>query len=395
MSPVGSGKARCVGRPVPWAEFGRRSWDVGSRRDPGPGPLAGLRLRPVRPSWRLVWIAFLLCVLPAAGQGAVDDPIAAAAPGMARVADGALRIERGAGRLPLFVPPAEKLDFRVEISIGPIRRASVGRFELATGVEPYRTGLPLPGQAPADEGRVGWLRSTAKGGHLGYHVEHEYLVRHLPVDWPRTIFRDTQSGSENRRRELKLGEREGRLEIVYRSDRHCSGCDRREHVVAGAFPWQGEKHCERCKRAEHRVWRDPQTRALPGGTVDMLSAVYLARSLILADEERVTFPLIDKTRVWDVLLERGRRAVIETRAGSFDAYQVVLSTTLPEGEEPSDGEFEGLFGIRGSIEIWVHALTGVPVRIAGVVPVGPLKLDAAILLGGYQGTPSAFVPIER
>ncbi len=344
---------------------------------------------------RLSWIPFFLTLLPAAGQGAVDDPTAASAPGLARVATGALRIERGAQHLPLLVPPSEKLSFRVEVSVGPIRRANVGRFELSSGVEPYRAGLPVPGRTPADEGRVGWLRSTAKGGYLGYHVEHEYLVRHLPVDWPRSIFRDTQSGSENRRRELKLGERDGQLESIFRSDRHCSGCDRREHVVAGAFPWQGEKHCERCKRAEHRVWRDPETRALPEGTVDMLSAVYLARSLILAGEERVSFPLVDKTRVWDVLLERGRRAVIETRAGSFDAYQVVLSTTLPEGEEPSDSEFEGLFGIRGSIEIWVHASTGVPVRIAGVVPVGPLKLDAAILLSDYQGTPPAFAPTGR
>jgi hypothetical protein len=336
-----------------------------------------------------------LAVLQPLQARVADDPAPASAATASYVAAGALRIERGPDLLPLIVPPGEKLDFRVELSMGPIRGASVGRVELSSGVEPYRSGLPLPGQAVVDEGRVGWFRSLALGGYLGYSVEHEYVARHLPVAWPRVIFRDVQSGSENRRRELKIGQRDGESVSVSRSDGHCNGCSRREHFVAGAFPWQGEKHCERCKRAEHRVWREPVTRTLPQDAVDMLSAVYLARSLLLSGEEQVTIPLIDKTRLWEVNLERGERAVIETRAGHFDAYRMIFTASLPEGEEESDSEFEGLFGIRGAVNIWVHALTGVPVLISGVVPLGPLKLDTAVTLSGYQGTPPTFAPLAR
>lgn len=343
----------------------------------------------------LLALHLALCADLRSGPQGPDELTSAAMAKGPAVAAGALRVERGPDELPLFVPPAEKLDFRVELSVGPIRNAGVGRVELSAGVEAYRSGLPLPGQALADEGRMGWLRSLARGGYLGYSVEHEYISRHLPTDWPRVVFRDTQSGSENRRRELRIGVRDGEPLSIYRSDGHCGGCDRREHVVSGAFPWQSERHCRRCKRAEHRVWRDPVSRALPVDTVDMLSAVYLARSLVLSGELTVTFPLIDRTRLWNVTLERGERAVVETRAGSFDAYRVVLSTSLPEGEEPTDGEFEGLFGIRGNIDIWVHASTGVPVLIGGVVPIGPLKLDASVSLSSYQGTPHAFAPLAR
>ena len=336
----------------------------------------------------------LLALLPLSAR-AGEDPSTASAPKPGTVAPGFLRVERGDAHLPLLVPPAEALEFHVEVSVGPIRGASVGRLELSTGVEPYRSGLPMPGQAAAAEGQAAWLKSVAKGGYLGYDVEHEYVSRHLPVDWPRVIFRDSQSGSENRRRELKIGTREGAHTSVFRSDGHCKGCTRREHVVAGAFPWQGESHCDGCKRGEHRLWRDPVSRELPEGAADMLSAVYLARSLLLSGETKTVIPLIDKTRLWEVTLERGARAVIETKAGSFDAYKIVLSTRLPEGEPESDSQFEGLFGIRGSIDIWVHATTGVPVFISGIVPVGPLKLDAAILLSAYRGTPPAFAPVKR
>ena len=348
----------------------------------------------MRPFPRLVSVGLLSLVSAAAaapGQAA-EDPASHSGPPL--VAPGSLRLDRGESALPLWVPPEETLDFLVEISVGPIRGANVGTVELSTGVEAYRSGLPLPGQRIEDEGRTGWLRSQAKGGHLGYEVEHEYLSRHLPSAWPRVVFRDTQKGSENRRRELKIGLRDGDTTTVYRRDSHCEWCERREHFVGGAFPWQGEQHCQGCKRGEHRVWVDPETRTLPAESVDMLSAVYLARSLLLEGREQVTFPLVDKTRLWSVTLERGERKVVRTPAGRFDAYKVVLSVQLPEGEPETDSQFEGLFGIRGNIDIWVHATTGVPVAIGGEVPVGPLRLDVSVSLRDFEGTPPAFGPVK-
>ncbi len=325
----------------------------------------------------------------AGGDGEAADP-------PARLAPGALRIDRGEGRLPLYVPPAEELTFQAKVSIGPVRGARVGNVALISGVEPYIEGLPLPGQAPPDDGRrVGWLKAIARGGHLGYELDQEYVARILPTEWPSVLYRDTQRGSENRRRELTIGLRDGEVHSIYRSDRHCPGCERREHFIEGAFPWDSDRHCPKCKRAEHRVWREPQERTLPPGTVDMMRAVYLSRTMLLEDRQSADFPLIDRTRLWNVHLERRERAEIRVPAGRFDCYRVELSTTLPPGEPPTKSGFSALFGIRGDIDIWVHAETGVPVVIEGEVPLGPITLGARVELASYRGTPPAFRSVRR
>ena len=70
---------------------------------------------------------------------------------------------------------------------------------------------------------------------------------------------------------------------------------------------------------------------------------------------------------------------------------VVLRTSAPEGLEGSETDkFEGLFGIHGSISIWCEANSGVPIRIDGVVPAGPIDLDATIELHNASGAPNAF-----
>ena len=43
-----------------------------------------------------------------------------------------------------------------------------------------------------------------------------------------------------------------------------------------------------------------QTREIPPGTLDMLSAVYLARTMVREGVENVSFPLVDKQKLWNV-----------------------------------------------------------------------------------------------
>lgn len=325
----------------------------------------------------------------AGGDGDAPDPLA-------RLAPGALRFDRGEGHLALYVPPAEELTFQAKVSVGPVRGARVGDVALITGVEPYREGLPLPGQAQADDGRrVGWLKAIARGGHLGYELDQEYVARLLPTEWPSVLYRDTQRGSENRRRELTIGFRDGEMHSIYKSDRHCPGCERREHFIEGAFPWDSDRHCPKCKRAEHRVWREPQERMLPPGTVDMMRAVYLSRSMLLDGRQSADFPLIDRERLWNVHLERREHKVIRVPAGRFACRRIELSTSLPPGEKPTKSGFSALFGIRGDIDIWVHEETGVPIVIEGEVPLGPLRLKARVELASYRGTPPAFRGLRR
>jgi hypothetical protein len=134
---------------------------------------------------------------------------------------------------------------------------------------------------------------------------------------------------------------------------------------------------------------------VPPGTADMLSAVYLARSVVAEGQSGASFPLLDKQALWQVSVERGRRKRVEVPAGRFDCVEMRLKTTLPPGE-PADGRtFEGLFGIHGTIQIWMDAATGVPVLISGSLPVPVLgDLDVRVELKSYRGTPAGFAPVR-
>lgn len=102
--------------------------------------------------------------------------------------------------------------------------------------------------------------------------------------------------------------------------------------------------------------------------------------------------MIEKDRYWLVTLSRGGEADLKTPAGTFHCRAVKLSPKLPDGS--GEERFRGLFGIHGTLSIWLDEGTGVPVRIEGLVPIGPLELDVALSLSAFEGTPEAFAPIN-
>jgi hypothetical protein len=327
-----------------------------------------------------------------AAEPAEDPPAAPPADGTPLV------VSRGEGWDPVVIPRDEELDYIVEIDVGLLGDLRVGEVTLSSGQEPYFAGLPPPGESvdKAPPRQVGWIRSQARGAYLGYELRHELEARHLPQTWPSVLFRDTQAGSENRRRELKLGVQDGRGSAVYRHDGHCKGCANKEHFVESAWMWGKPYHCEKCKRAEHRVWSEPEARAIPEGTVDLLTAVYLARAMIQEGRKEATFPVIDKKKLWVLTVTRGPSRTIETPAGKFHCLLAQLSTQLPAGEPSTDGgRFQGLFGIQGTIRIWMEAETGIPVTISGELPVPVVSnLDVNVRLSSYKGTPGSFTPIH-
>lgn len=330
-------------------------------------------------------LATLLVCAFLTGPPPADDPVAIEA----TCAPGGLEIDRGDASVHLIVPRDETLEFDVVLDIALIGETRVGGFELASGVEPVSPGLPEPGGDAPRPLNAAWMRGTATGSYLTYELRHVIETRVLPQRWPHVLCSDTQSGSENRRRELKYGLVRGKPRSWYRSDRHCKGCDRREHFVEGGL-FTSEQHCEGCKRAFHRGWKPPVWRDIPEGTVDMLSAVFLARAMVREGMEELTFPLLDKTRLWDLTFTRGEDRVLGTPAGSFACTAINLATAVPAGEEHDAEDFKGLFGIHGSLRIWLESKTGVPVLIEGTVPAGPLDLSVSLVLREFSGTPPAF-----
>jgi len=310
-----------------------------------------------------------------------------------RGSDGSLLVERAEG-LAFTIPEAETLSFEVIVDIPLVGATSLGAFELVSGTESHQASVFEPavgagGQAP----RAGWVSGIASGTCLNYVLKHEIDLRVLPQEWPRVIYRDTQSGTENRRSELMYGMRNGQPTSLYRRDGHCSSatCERPEHRIEKTW-LRKEHHCHKCKRAAHRYWRKPTVQEIPVDGVDMLSAVFLARSMVQNGLAEVKFPMLDKDRWWDVTLTLGESRRLVTKAGTFDCRAVKMTPILPSGKSE---KFKGLFGIHGSLAIWLDKETGVPVSIEGVLPAGPLNVGINLRLKGFRGTPEGFASESR
>ncbi len=337
-------------------------------------------------------LLFLAATLLHPGEGETAEATARrAGPDNPNLVEGSFRIDRGA-EAGLWIPPGESLEFRVDVDLGVLGEASVGTVTMSSGLEPFVSGLPLPGQKLDEDGQlVAWTRITAEGGHLGYELEHTITTRFLPQAWPSQINTEVQKGSENRRRELKVGVQGGEWHSAYRNDGHCGGCDRREHFVKSSLPWGDDHHCKKCKRAEHRLWGRVKEAEVPEQSIDILGAVYLARSLVREDLEELELPMLQHDDLWSVTLRRGSLKDVRVRAGTYRCRQVVLEVKLPEGKQDEASKFSGLFGIRGALQIWLHEGTGVPVLIEGDVPLGDLiDLHVSVRLAKHRGTPEAF-----
>jgi len=133
---------------------------------------------------------------------------------------------------------------------------------------------------------------------------------------------------------------------------------------------------------------------IPAGALDMISSIFLARELVRTQGPAVDFPLLDKDGWWDLTMVLGDRAQIKVPAGTF-ACQAVKLDPKPPANSDNRKEFKGLFGIHGTLSIWLHEGTGVPVKIEGIVPLGPLNLDVAIVLANFTDTEKAFAPMGQ
>jgi len=330
-----------------------------------------------------------------------DTPIAASAPIAADSAEKAfegegLSFQRGSGKSGVWVPKAETLEFDVLVDLPIFGKVTAGQVVLSARVEPYVSALLASKVPAAPREWMGSIESVATGSHLGYTLHQVLKSRILPQAFPSTYYTDTQTGSENRRREIKIGTQDGKSVDVYRHDGHCKGCTNREHFIDSNWLWGKPSHCDSCKRGEHRVWRPARSREVPEGTLDMLSAVYLARTMVREGRAAETLQMVDELKLWNVQLAQGEKKRIEVPAGRFDCVEMRLKSSLPPGEPPPKDGFEGLFGLKGTIQVWFDSRCGVPVQIQGEFPIKLLssELDVYVQLKGFRGAPREFVPLR-
>lgn len=270
-------------------------------------------------------------------------------------------VELGPGLEPLAVTPGEALAYHIRLKVGAVD-TEVGRARIETGFEPYRP--PLFGAPKGDaSGDVTWIRTHVRGGYQVYNVEQSIETRLQPSAWPRLLQRYDQTGTEQRRREVKVGFKDGRHIGELRSD-----------TDQGA-PTGG------------RIWREPVTFDVPPGAVDSMAALYLSRRLLGSESESLQFLMVDKKRLWNVNVTRGERQELQTGLGPRSAIELQLKTTRaePEEQQVDSSEFEGPFGIKGDLHLWFDEATGIPLLIAGRVPAGPVEIEVEIRLESATG----------
>lgn len=282
-----------------------------------------------------------------------------------------------AGSVSVLLPRDERLVYRVGLDL-TVWESDVGTVTQTCTVTEQPVPLMLSGTLRSG-GEAAAIRLDAEGEYLTYELESTLETRVLPQEWPRVYYQQrSKSGRGLRRREVMLGLRDGASTSSYRGD-----------TSKGAPP--GE-----------RIWRPERVRSVPEGTIDMLTAVFMARTLIREGAEELTFPLIDTDRLWLLELKRGKEARMETGAGLFDVVEVVLEPKPYPGEvldEKKEKKFAGVFGIQGSIHLWVERRSGVAVRIQGTLPVGGedglIKVGIDVVLDKFSGTPADFAPLPR
>jgi uncharacterized protein DUF3108 len=288
------------------------------------------------------------------------------------------RYEPGAEVPALLIPRAETLRYKAYVDAG-IFSGSVGWVEQTCTVAEQQPSI-LMTQPSGPPGETAAIVLHAQGSALAGMYEFEStLESHIqPKEWPRVTFLSTSTSSQTRRRVVLLGTKDGKPVSSYRGDT-------KKGAPAGS-----------------RVWREQKERPIPPGSLDMITAVFQTRNLVREGKQTLTFPLIDKDRVWKLTLRRGEERRMETQDGVFfDVVEVVLEPVPYEGESFAEKaeQFEGVFGIKGSIHLWVERKTGIAVRIQGELPVGSgegiFQLGIDVLLDSWSGTPPDFVPVPR
>jgi hypothetical protein len=301
------------------------------------------------------------------GVGVDDRPVgddsqpAYPIPGLAR--------EDLAGIVPAALPLGERLVFRATVEWKGAHLL-VGYFELAAWTD-------------SDSKKV--LSGRGKGERFGYELDQR-IVSVLESDGVRPLsFLNIQRGSEHHTKKLIFQDDK----IHYFKQSHCRDkeCEKQEHLISevawkGPIPWGTKKaHCfqKDCKNSHHEIWFERETHKVDEPYVDLLTAIYVARTATFTPEgESLIIPVVNDDSRWFVSVKPLRREKLKVEEGEYDAIELSLSPISSDGDKKK--RFKGLFGIHGTLRVWIDCVTGKPLLISGTLPISILNLQARIEL---------------
>ena len=230
------------------------------------------------------------------------------------------------------------------------------------------------------------LEARAFGEKFGYQLNTRIASTLDATTLRPTLHLTEERGTERRTKKINfLGNGADFIRL-----KHCKkeGCTDATHQVKqakmhGPIPWGTEHvHCTDtdCKNRAHYFWQTRTEHRYEGDYVDLLSAIYMARQIEFDPaSDPIIIPIVSDTRRWKVRVQAKMQKRIKVAAGTFDAVQLTLEPLVAdEGEEKE--KFRGLFGLNGSIRIWVDRESRRPILIEGSLPFAFLELHAEIEL---------------
>lgn len=307
-----------------------------------------------------------LAPLPLANLGPLLAP-AAVAPLPAPVSE-----PEPPASLPTFqAPTGERLTYRARVWKG------FNFLGTDVGTVVFRIGEGLSDGAVTDV-----YEARAQGGGFGYEV-----AAHTVAEVRR------RDGRPLRYEMLQQGSRTAGQRIIFEDEgahvlklKHCQGgpsCTESAHQVEHEVStgWfrsrkvRGHCHDLECGQATHEVWRT-RARIQVGATVrDMLSVIYYARSLRFTPQEPSHLvEVVQGRNVWKVQVSLVKSEFVEVPAGRFAANLIAITPVSQHDEK-----FEGLFGIKGSLKVWLDQASGQPVQVTGTIPFG-VDLQGQVVL---------------
>ena len=281
----------------------------------------------------------------------------------------ALAIESLAGIEPAALPLGERLVFRATVEWKGAQ-VLVGHLELGSF---------------HDENNTTILHARGKGDRFGYTIDQQ-ITAVLDRDSGQPIaYTNVQRGSEHHTKKLDL--EDGK--ITYHRREHCRDpeCTDEKHDIAevewkGPIPWgTRSKHCgdRDCGIAAHELWVTKKVHEVDEPYVDLLTSIYVARTASFPkDGSPMIIPAVNDDHRWLVEVRQMQQRKLTVTEGTYDAIELSLTPLASDGDNKK--RFKGLFGIHGTLRVWIDSVTRKPLLIQGTLPISVLDLKARIEL---------------
>jgi hypothetical protein len=122
------------------------------------------------------------------------------------------------------------------------------------------------------------------------------------------------------------------------------------------------------KEMDAAPWETRSTFAINDRVNDILYTLYFARDIGDKVGNKKNYWFVEKTHIWKALVTiTGEESLTLARVGAFDALKVAIEPDYSEEKELGE-KFQGLFGVEGTLEVWVDKSTRIPLIVKGRIP---------------------------